>query len=121
MGKIKNSMGNGSKRTQDIQRDNGRRGNLSGAVKADRNNENKMYTGENVAYHSDIRPNVTGMGALASAALHSYESTASGRKKRPTVKAKNASVTFESGTDPLGSWTGVPTDSEIPTQDADDL
>ena len=121
MGKIKNVMGNGSERAPGIQHDDGRLGNMCGAVKAGSNNENNMCAAENRAYHEAFRPNVTGIGALASVAVHSDESAAAGRKKRPTARAKNAAVTFESGTDPLGSWTGVPADSEIPTQDADDL
>ncbi len=121
MGKIKNVMGNGSERAPGIQHDDGRLGNMRGAVKAGSNNENNMCAAENRAYHEAFRPNITGMGALASAALHSRESTAVGRKKRSVAKAENAAVPFESGTDPLGSWTGVPADSEIPTQDADDL
>ena len=96
-------------------------GNDSSGTFSGYGTENKMSLGEGRMNHGSDRPNITGMGVLASAALHSRESTAVGRKKRPTANAKNAAVPFESETDPLGSWTGVPTDSEIPTQDADDL
>lgn len=96
-------------------------GNDSSGVFSGHGTERKMSSGEGRMNHGSNRPNITGMGALASAALHSRESTAVGRKKRSVAKAENAAVPFESGTDPLGSWTGVPADSEIPTQDADDL